>query len=108
MGSSPSHPTLDIESVSAIRDPERLSSPDLLEKLAVEINRMILEDFTGLVQRLYRMDVSESRLKECLRREPGTDAGKIIAALMVERQRQKLKDREHSSNPTSASQEEEW
>ncbi|WP_315818669.1 hypothetical protein [Paraflavitalea speifideaquila] len=38
---------------------------------------------------LYRLDVSEPRLKQLLAQETGTNAGELIAALIVERQLEK-------------------
>jgi hypothetical protein len=57
-----------------------------LEKLAPEdlanaINDLIKNDFSKLVQLLYRIDVSEAKLKYILQAHPNEDAGKLIAAL---------------------------
>jgi hypothetical protein len=43
------------------------------------------------VQILYRVDVSEQKLKELLQKNPGTDAAVIIADLLIERQEEKVK-----------------
>ena len=62
--------------------------------LAERINDFINNDFQRLVSILYRMDVSETKLKQLLTHNPGTDAGMIIADLMIERQAEKIKSRE--------------
>jgi hypothetical protein len=58
------------------------------------INDLIEKDFSRLVQLLYRLDVSESKLKSVLLENPTGDAGNMIAALIIERiaQREKAKD----------------
>ena len=60
------------------------------EELAKQINHLIVHDFSALVQILYRLDVNEARLKMVLSKNPQEDAGKLIAALIIER----LKKRE--------------
>lgn len=60
------------------------------EELAKEINHLIVHDFAALVQILYRLDVSEAKLKMVLAENPQQDAGMLIAALIIER----LKKRE--------------
>ncbi len=60
---------------------EKLSTPDLEEA----INELIKNDFSKLVQRLYRIDVSEEKLKNILNSNPNEDAGKLIAHVIVER-----------------------
>ena len=51
--------------------------------LATQINELIKNDFNLLVQILYRIDVDETRLKQVLNSNPGEDAGKIIAAVII-------------------------
>jgi hypothetical protein len=70
-----------------------LSGEILRQTMAVHINDMILHQFDRLVQLLYRMDVSESKLKEMLQVQAGTDAGYLIAGLVLEREQQKIASR---------------
>lgn len=63
-------------------------------QLSDKINDLLVNDFDRLIAILYRMDVSDIKLKNLLKNNPGEDAGKIIAELMVERQAQKIKSRE--------------
>ena len=60
---------------------EKLSTTELEEF----INDCIKTDFSRLVQLLYRIDVSEQKLKIILQASPNEDAGKLIAAVIVER-----------------------
>jgi len=62
--------------------------------LADKINELIEKDFQKLVSILYRMDVSEAKLKLLLEGNPGKDAAIIIADLMIERQVEKIKSRQ--------------
>ena len=64
--------------------------------LVEKINDLIEKDFQKLVGILYRVDVSEDKLKTFLKENPATDAGLIIADLVIERQLQKIKSRRQS------------
>lgn len=63
------------------------------------INELIKNDFSQLVQLLYRIDVSEAKLKNVLHTHPNEDAAKIISSLIVERLAATKKARESLSNP---------
>jgi hypothetical protein len=60
---------------------EKLSTLEL-ETL---INDLIKDDFSKLVQLLYRIDVSEAKLKNVLKEHPHEAAGKLIAQIVIER-----------------------
>jgi len=79
-----------IEDVMQIKSLSTLQEPDLNPALAAYINELILTNFERLVQLLYRIDVSEEKLKKLLRQNPESDAGVIIASLIIERQKQKI------------------
>ena len=66
----------------------------LKEKLSQHINYLIQSDFQKLVAALYRVDVNEKKLKRLLKEHPDSEAGKIIADLIIERQLQKIKSRQ--------------
>jgi len=77
--------------------------------LADKINELINNDFQKLVSILYRMDVSEMKLKQLLKENAGTDAGIIIADLMIERQEEKIKFRQQfNKRDENISDEEKW
>lgn len=60
---------------------EKLDTPSLEQA----INELIKNDFSKLVQFLYRIDVSEAKLKNILNANPTEDAGKLIAQIILER-----------------------
>jgi hypothetical protein len=60
---------------------EQLGPNDLI----TYINDCIQHDFNKLVQLLYRIDVSEEKLKYILQLNPNEDAAKLIAAVIIER-----------------------
>ena len=78
----------------AIELPEKISFEELKERLSIQINYLIEKDFQKLVSLLYRVDVSETKLKNLLLENPGENAGNIIAELVIERQLQKIKSRQ--------------
>ena len=71
-----------------------LTEEDLVQALAVHINGLINHDFPKLIHMLYTIDVNEAKLKTLLRDHKDTDAGLLIAHLVVERQKQKQKTRD--------------
>lgn len=74
--------------------PEKKQYEDLQKKLAEMINHLINTNFDQLLNHLYRMDINEIKLRQLLRDNPGTEAGGIIAGLMIERQVEKIKSRQ--------------
>jgi hypothetical protein len=81
---------------------------DWMGKLSAAINYLIQTDFTGLVNILYRLDVSETRLKQLLTQEAGANAGELIAALMVERQLEKINTRNQFKASNDIPDDEKW
>lgn len=79
-----------------------------IQTLYDRINDLINNDFQKLVAILYRMDVNETRLKQLLNENPGTNAGIIIAELMIERQAQKIKSRQTYKPDENISDDEKW
>ncbi len=74
---------------------EKLAVPDL----ETAINELIKNDFSKLVQLLYRIDVSEAKLKNILQAHPNEDAGKLIAQVVLERLAATKNAREMFSKP---------
>src|SRR6218665_2583562 len=73
-------------------DPARDSNT---RKMIIErINFLILHDFEKLVYFLYRIDVSEKKIDQLLKKFPQTDAAEMIADLMIEREAEKMRSRE--------------
>ena len=84
------------------------SKKDLLNNLAASINHLIRADFSRLVTSLYRLDISETKLKKTLEDNVDTDAGKLIAALIIERQIQKIKTRAQFRRQQDIPDDEKW
>lgn len=79
------------------------------DQLALKINHLLISDFDRLISILYRMDVSETKLKQLLNDNPTEDAGKLIADLMIERQAEKIKSRQQfSQRDNNIDENEEW
>jgi hypothetical protein len=72
------------------------------------IDELIENDFSRLVQVLYRIDISETKLKDLLRKNTETDASIMIADLIIERQIQKIEARNQSHSKEDTSDEEIW
>jgi hypothetical protein len=70
-------------------------------ELETMINDLIKEDFSKLVQLLYRIDVSEAKLKNVLKEHPNEDAGKLIAQIVIERLAATKKARESFSTKST-------
>jgi hypothetical protein len=88
--------------------PENISFHLLKERLSSHINLLIQSDFQKLVSILYRVDVSEPKLKHLLKENPGYDAANIITDLIIERQLQKIKSRQEHRNDENISDDEKW
>jgi hypothetical protein len=74
--------------------PVTASQQELMQQLSSYINNLISHDFQKLVVILYRVDVNEKKLMELLASNIGTNAGDIIAHLIIERQLEKIKSRQ--------------
>lgn len=61
-----------------------------LEALKRYIDELLNNQFEKLIGILYRMDVSESKLRHLLNSNPDKDASEMICNLMIERQSQKI------------------
>ncbi len=81
---------------------------ELLQKLSKSINELIISDFPKLVRILYRLDIPEPRLKQTLRENSHSDAGILIAELILDRQLQKLKTRQQTPPPQDIPDDEKW
>ena len=79
------------------------------QALIEKINDLINNDFQKLVSILYRMDVSEIKLKQLLNENSGTNAALIITDLMIERQEQKIISRQQfRKKDENISDDEKW
>ncbi len=92
----------------AVGLPEQVAYDELHPLLATYINGLIKNDFEKLIRYLYRIDVSEAKLKSLLQQNPQEDAGNIIAALIIERQEQKIKTRRQFNQRDNDIEAEKW
>ncbi|MES2374595.1 MAG: hypothetical protein V4557_18610 [Bacteroidota bacterium] len=91
------------------KENELLRLEDLTaEQMASFINDLIDKDFARLVQLLYRLDVSEDKLKSVLLEHPTGDAGNMIAALIMERIAQREKAKELFKQEGDVPEDEKW
>lgn len=89
--------------------PEQLAMEELEHQLSDHINHLINTDFEKLIYYLYRIDVNESKMKNLLQQQGGTNAAQLIAKLIIERQLQKLKSRsEHKPDNADDEGAERW
>lgn len=79
------------------------------EQLITLINELINKDFAALVQLLYRIDVSEKKIKMYLERSQNDYSATVLADLIIERQLEKIESRKKfSEKKPSADNEEKW
>jgi hypothetical protein len=77
------------------------------KKLIVFLNELINHDFEKLIYVLYKVDVSEKKLKNVLSTS-NADAASILADLIIERQLQKMESRRIFKKDDEISDEEKW
>lgn len=87
---------------------EETSEEKCRNRLAQAINQLIENNFSSLVQILYRHDISESRLKQVLMSNPNIDAGLLIAELLIERETEKIKTRDQLKQNDDIPENEKW
>jgi hypothetical protein len=81
---------------------------DWHQQFVGHIRFLIDTDFEKLVYLLYRIDVSEQKIKELLDKKSTSDAGEIIANAIIERQKEKLDSRKRFKFDETDSKEEKW
>lgn len=77
-------------------------------QLAEFIHQLIDKDFSRLVQLLYRLDVSEAKLRSVLLEHPTGDAGEMIAQLILERIAQRDKNKQLFKQQGDIPEDEKW
>ena len=81
---------------------------ELKRQLASSLNHLLLHDFEQLIRILYRADVSEKKLKAVLADNQTTDAGELMADLLIKRQEEKLASRQAFPPANNISDDERW
>jgi hypothetical protein len=92
----------------AIELPENILLNEAAALLAVQVNNLIQTDFHKLISILYRLDVSENKLRQLLEENTNSNAGPIIADLIIERQLQKIKSRKENKNNNIIPEDDKW
>lgn len=72
------------------------------------INQLINTDFEKLVFLLYRIDVSEQKIKALLSNTTSSNAGELIAQAIIERLEEKKASRAKYKQEGEISEEEKW
>lgn len=86
-----------------------VAAPAWYTQLKQAVSHLIDKDFDALLQLLYRVDVSEEKLRRLLQDFPAADAAGIITNLLLERQLQKIKSRrEHAQRDQNIPEDERW
>ncbi len=85
-----------------------LTLEDLQSELAAYLNKLIMRDFEKLIYILYRVDVSESKIKQLLQPSSNNDAGELMAKAIIERQLQKAESRKIFTKQNDVAEEEKW
>ena len=86
----------------------KLSLEEVRAAVTSHVNHLINTDFEKLVSLLYRIDVSEPKMRAVLQHKEGEDSAGYIADLIIERQLQKIESRKKFSNKKDISEEEKW
>ncbi len=74
---------------------------NFMQLLADNINKLIVNNFDKLISILYRADIDEKKLNTLLQQNKNEDAGKLIAALFVQRHVEKAASRAKFKNKNS-------
>lgn len=70
------------------------SEETLLQWLEIRLNDLILHHFETLLFLLYRIDIDEAQVRKMLGARANENAGRILAELILKRQKEKLAWRE--------------
>lgn len=97
-----------IQNDLAIILPEKITREELEVKLADHINQLINNNFQQLIYLLYRIDINEGKLKQLLQENPGENAGRMIAQLIIDRQLKKIKTRASFRSNDQIPDDEKW
>ncbi len=81
---------------------------DLLHELSYHINHLIINDFNQLIVLLYRLDVSEERVRNLLKEQTHQLACVSIAKLIIERQQKKMQMKASYKKDENIPEDEKW
>jgi hypothetical protein len=80
----------------------------LEELLAEKLEDLISNNFQQFVLLLYKIDVSENKVREIFGPDVAADAYRKLAAVLIERQQQKIISRKATKKPIDGDGEELW
>ncbi len=98
----------EFEKIFQVPAPVLVDYNQLLNWISLRVNILLTHDFSALVRILYRMDVSEEKLRYMLKINKGEMASPIIAALMIEREMKKIETRRLYKKNEDIPEEERW
>ncbi len=78
------------------------------QQLQEQINWLINNNFSQLVQILYRLDVDEGKIRSLLQEHQNIDAATLITNLIIERQLKKAEERNRTKHDTDTPGDERW
>ena len=87
--------------------PQVISEDNLLHKLSEFVADLIENNFQRLILLLYKLDISEKKLRQLLM-ETDEDAAVLIARLIIERETQKVITRNSFRKENDIPEEEKW
>lgn len=103
------HITKEINQEWSLSIPQAITEEQLIEVLGLRINQLIKSDLPKLISILYRLDVDELKLKSMLAQYNQLHAGLVIAALVFDRQKQKMKTKAaFKKPPEEIDEDEKW
>ena len=85
-----------------------VSTNQLKEALSAIINDLIANNFSLLISLLYRLDISEKKLRQLLTISENTSSGNVIAEMIIKRQEEKIRTRKLFSTNNNFCDEEKW
>ncbi|MFX8836745.1 hypothetical protein ABTM80_19410, partial [Acinetobacter baumannii] len=78
------------------------------QELINALNELIFHDFHSLVRLLYRIDINEKKLKQALQENTNTNAGEMIAEMILQRLAEKEKTKQQFKQNEPIDDDERW
>lgn len=99
--------TVQIAANTALSIPEHITYDQLESLLAARLETLINTDFQQFVLLLYKIDVAEKKVRQVLADDVTANVYRKIAALLIERQQQKVISRKTFTRPINDNDDEE-
>jgi hypothetical protein len=87
---------------------ENIPYEQLVDTIAAHLEQLISQDFQQFVLLLYKVDVSEYKIRAVLESDLSPDVYRKIAVLLIERQQEKALSRKTNTKPAVDDGEEKW